>query len=106
MGSQWSEIFGKVAPVLHICRHSWSLLPIMHVALYICSIYIVLGILSHQGTICNIQGDARVYANTMPFYVRISVPTYVGIWEILELTLFFFNVSVHICAHEVELLGV
>lgn len=48
-----------------------------------------------------------LYANTMPFYVGISVPTYVGIWEILELTFFFFfNVSVHICAHEVELLGV
>lgn len=51
--------------------------------------------------------QAGLYANTMPFYVGISVPTYFGIWEILELTLFFFlNVSVHICAHAVELLGV
>lgn len=29
----------------------------MHVALYIHSSYIVLGILSHQGTICKTQGD-------------------------------------------------
>lgn len=79
----------------------------MHVALYIHSIYIVLGILSHQETICNIQGDAsRFICKHHAILCRdFSAHLFWYLGNSGANLFFFFNVSVHICAHAVEFLG-